>query len=45
MNLIDIMQQYFNKLETIAKELDAMRVEIHDEIKVMVLLMSLPKCY
>lgn len=45
MNLTDIIQQYFNKLGMIAKELDAIGVEICDEVKMMVLLVSLPKSY
>jgi hypothetical protein len=45
MNLTDVIQQYFNKLGTIAKELDAIGVEICDEVKMMVLLVSLPKSY
>jgi hypothetical protein len=36
MNLTNIIQQYFNKLGTIAKELDAIGVEICDEVKMMV---------
>ncbi len=45
MNLTDIIQQYFNKLGMIAKELDAIGLEICDEVKMMVLLVSLPKSY
>lgn len=45
MNHNDTMEQHVNKLGAMVEELDAIGVTILDEIKVMVLLMSLPKSY
>jgi len=39
------MEQHLNKLRTMAKKLDAIEAPILVEVKVVVLLMSLPKSY
>jgi hypothetical protein len=45
MEPLDIMEQHLNKLGTMVDELDAIEVAIPKEIKMMVLLISLPKSY
>jgi hypothetical protein len=42
---IDIMEIHFNKLATMANELEAIEATISDEVKVMVLFISLPNNY
>jgi len=42
---IDMMEIHFNKLATMANELEAIEATISDEVKVMVLLISLPNNY
>jgi hypothetical protein len=45
MNHNDTMEQHLNKLGAMVEELDGIGATILDEIKVMVLFMSLPKSY
>jgi len=45
MNPTNTMEQHLNKLGAMAKELDATRATIPPKVKIVVLLMSLPKSY
>ncbi len=45
MALGDSMEEHLNKLGAIVKELDVIKATIPEEVKIMVLLMSLPQSY
>jgi hypothetical protein len=45
MNFSETMEQHMNKLNVMAEELEAIQVKVPLEVKVMVILLSLPNSY